>query len=95
MRRPGVNTLLDALGERDDRDAAVAKAAQRPEPGGELAGTAVDHDEAGQRCEARVVVGVVRRFRSLAFPLGEPTRQDSPIALKSSGSALVLSVADG
>ena len=67
---PGLKHLLDALGQRDDRDPALAQRAQRPQAGRELSGAAVDHDEAGQRGEARVISRVVRGDVRLALPLG-------------------------
>ena len=45
------------LASDDDRDAAVAKAAQRGEPSCELALAAVDHDHVRQRGEAASYAG--------------------------------------
>ncbi len=70
-RGPGRNTSSMRLASEIDRHAALAEAAQRPEPGRELALAAVDHDEVRQRREARVVGGVVRRDVRLALPLRE------------------------
>ncbi len=67
----GEEDLLDALGQRDHHDTALAKAAQRLQTGGELAFAAVDHDEVGQRGEAGVVLGVVRGEVGLALELRE------------------------
>ena len=65
---PGQEDLLDALGQRDDDDAALAEVRQRLDAGGELALAAVDDDHVGQRGEARVAVLVVGRQLAL---LGE------------------------
>ena len=71
----GQEDLLDPLGQRDDRDAALAKAVQRAEAGRQLTLAAVDHDQVRQRGEARVVGGVVRGDVRLALPLGEAPAQ--------------------
>ena len=57
----GQEDLLDALGQRDDGDAAVEEPAQRLEARAELARAAVDDDHVGQRREGLVVLGVVGR----------------------------------
>ena len=57
--------LLDALRERDDRDAPVAEALQRREAGRELAPAAVDDDQVRQRRERLVALGVVRADRRI------------------------------
>src|ERR1700760_398916 len=72
---PGDEQLLDPLRQRDDRDAALAKAGPRTEPGRELALAAVDYDYVRQRCEARVIRRIVRREVGLALPLGEAARE--------------------
>ena len=51
--------LLDPLGQGDDRHPALRERLEHAHPGGELALAAVDHDDVGQRGEARVVLLVV------------------------------------
>src|SRR5918992_1274855 len=77
-RRPGsgLEDLLDPLGQRDDRDAALAEALERLEAGRELALPAVDDDEVGQGRERRVALGVVRRALRLLAPLPVPAGEN-------------------
>src|SRR4051794_4421834 len=56
----GDEDLLDALGERDDRDAARAEALERPQAGAQLARPAVDDDQVRQRRERLVALWIVR-----------------------------------
>ena len=78
----GQEDLLDALGQRDDGDAALAEALQRLQAGGELALAAVDDHEVRQRGERRVALGVVGRALVLLLPLarsgvtGPPHRRE-------------------
>ena len=71
-RRPGDEDLLDALGQRDDRHAALAEAVERAQARRELARAAVDDDEVRQRGERLVALGVVRAEVLLGLPLREP-----------------------
>src|SRR4051794_30356591 len=73
---PGDEDLLDALSERDDRDAARAEALERAHAGAQLARPAVDDDEVRQGRERLVALGIVRAQVLLRLPLREPPRQD-------------------
>ena len=70
LAHAGQEDLLDALGQRDDRDAALAEVLRaRARPADELAPAAVDHDHVRQRREARVAVLVVGRQLALGLEL--------------------------
>ena len=71
----GDEDLLDPLGQRDHAHALLAKAAQHRQPGAQLALAAVDHDQVGERREARVVGGIVGRDLELPLPLGIAPRE--------------------
>ena len=66
---PRPEHLLDPLGQRDDRDAALAEALQHAQPGRELPWAAVDHDEVRQGRER----GVERPGRAARGRPGAPS----------------------